>query len=394
MNGRKKLWLIPALVLVAALAVWFWFGRGEKAQTFMTAKVKRGDLELTVLASGLVEAENLVSVGAQVSGQLKSLKVELGDVVQAGQLVAEIDSLPQQNNLRTRTAALVAMRAQLAAKQASLKQAELIYQRQKMMRKTEAASQADFEAAEANLNVLKADIAAINAQIEQATIAVDTAKIDLGYTQINSPIDGVVVAIVTKEGQTVNANQTAPTIIMVARLDEMNIRAEISEADIVKIKPGQKAWFTILGEPDKRYPAELQSIEPAPETITNTNRIANAASSSSSAVYYIGILRVPNPEGKLRISMTAEVNIILDQVKDALLAPAAALGKKDKDGLYTVRVESKSGQYEESKVRVGLNNNVQAQILEGLEDGQKVVIGEAVPGAPAAQPGQRRPRIM
>jgi len=390
----KKLWITLALVAVAVAGVWFWRSHEEKPQGFMTAKLKRGDLEITVLASGLVQSENLVSVGAQVSGQVKSLKVELGDVVQTGQLVAEIDSLPQQNNLRTRTAALIAAKAQKAAQEASLQRAELTYQRQKLMRRSEAASQADFEAAEADLKVIKANIKALDAQIEQASIAVDSAKIDLGYTKINSPIDGVVVAIITKEGQTVNANQTAPTIIMVARLDEMNIRAEISEADIVRVKPRQKAWFTILGEPDKRYPAELQSIEPAPETITQTSSIANAASSSSSAVYYIGILRVPNPEGKLRISMTAEVNIILDQAKDVLLTPAAALGKKGKDGLYTVRVETASGRYEERRVKIGLNNNVQAQVLEGLTEGEKVVIGEALPAAAAGQSSRPRPPRM
>jgi len=392
----KKLWITLALVVAVAAGVWFWRGHEDKPQGLMTAKVKRGDLEITVLASGLVKSENLVSVGAQVSGQVKSLKVDLGDVVKAGQLVAEIDSLPQQNDLRTRTAALAAMKAQKAAQEASLKQAELAYQRQDVMRKSEAASQADFETAEANLNVIKANIAALDAQIEQASIAVDTAKINLGYTKINSPIDGVVVAIVTKEGQTVNANQTAPTIIMVARLDVMNIRAEISEADIVKVKPGQKAWFTILGEPDQRYPAQLQSIEPAPETITQTTTVANAASTSSSAVYYIGVLQVPNPEGKLRISMTAEVNIVLDQAKDTLLTPSAALGKKDKDGLYTVRVETAPGQYEERQVKIGLNNNVQAQVLAGLKEGEKVVIGEALPNQPAGQSSrpQRPPRMM
>ncbi|MDR3088622.1 MAG: efflux RND transporter periplasmic adaptor subunit [Desulfobulbaceae bacterium] len=396
MTGRKKLWLALAFLVVAGAGVWFWRDHKETPPGFMTAKVQRGDLEITVLASGLFESENLVSVGAQVSGQVKSLKVELGDVVKAGQLVAEIDSLPQQNSLRTKTAALAAVKAQKVAKEASYKQAELAYKRQKLMRKSEAASQADFEAAEANLAVLKAEIAALNAQIEQASIAVDTAKIDLGYTKINAPIDGVVVAIVTKEGQTVNANQTAPTIIMVARLDEMNIRAEISEADIVKVTPGQNAWFTILGEPDKRYPATLQSIEPAPETITQTSSVANAASSSSSAVYYIGILRVPNPEGKLRISMTAEINIVLNQAKNVLLAPSAALGKKDKDGLYAARIETAPGQYEERRVKVGLNNNVQAEILDGLTEGQKVVIGEALPAgaASAASQPRRPPRMM
>ncbi len=350
----------------------------------LTAPVSRGDVEITVLASGTVESDNLVSVGAQVSGQVKSLKVDLGDTVKAGQLVAEIDSLPQQNTLQTKTAALAAVRAQKLAKEASLRQAELAFQRQAQMYRGEAGSRADFESAEATLNVTKAEITALNAQIEQARIAVDTARLDLGYTQITSPIDGVVVAIVTKEGQTVNANQSAPTIIMVARLDLMTIRVEISEADVVRVKPGQRVYFTILGEPDNRYPATLQSIEPAPESVAKDNSSSSASTSSSStAIYYMGILAVPNPDGKLRISMTAQVNIVLEEAQNVLIVPAAALGHKNRDGRYKVRVKKDADTPEDRWVQVGLNNNVQAQILEGLSEGERVVIGEQTDAAAA-----------
>ncbi|MBV5318657.1 MAG: efflux RND transporter periplasmic adaptor subunit, partial [Desulfobulbaceae bacterium] len=256
----KNRWryLLPAIALtIVAIAGSFWYFRSDRRPAYMTASISRGDVEITVLASGTVESNNLVSVGAQVSGQLKVLKVALGDTVKVGQLVAEIDSLPQQNTLRNKTAALAAIRAQKQAKEASLRQAELAYKRQLQMLQGDAASRADFENAEATLNVTKAEIATLDAQIEQAKIAVDTAQLDLGYTKINSPIDGVVVAIVTKEGQTVNANQSAPTIIKVARLDRMTIKVEISEADVVRVKPGQRVFFTILGEPDSRYPAEL-----------------------------------------------------------------------------------------------------------------------------------------
>jgi len=394
---KRSRWryLLPAALLVLAVAggALYYFGR-DKQPGYMTAPVSRGDLETTVLASGTVESENMVSVGAQVSGQLKSLKVELGDTVKAGQLVAEIDSLPQQNTLRTQTAALAAVRAEKQAKEASLKQAELAYKRQSLMLRGDAASREDFEAAEATLQVLRAEITALDAQIEQAKIAVDTAQLDLGYTKISSPIDGVVVAIVTKEGQTVNANQTAPTIIKVARLDRMTIKVEISEADVVRVQPGQRVYFTILGEPDRQYPAVLQSIEPAPESIENddsTSSSSSASSSSSStAIYYMGILEVPNPDGKLRISMTTQVNIVLAEAKNVLTIPSAALGTKDKEGRYQLRVETGPNTFNEQWVQIGLNNNVQAEVVDGLTEGQRVVIGEQVSAAAAPATTMRR----
>ncbi|MCL1979540.1 MAG: biotin/lipoyl-binding protein, partial [Proteobacteria bacterium] len=149
--------MAPLLVLLAALAAAsISIFSKDKRSDYMTAIVSRGNVEATVLANGTVESDNLVSVGAQVSGQLKSLKVELGDSVRAGQLVAEIDSLPQQNTLRTRTAALNSVLAQRQAKEASLTLAELTYKRQTLMYKGDAASREDAETAEANLKVMRA----------------------------------------------------------------------------------------------------------------------------------------------------------------------------------------------------------------------------------------------
>ena len=364
----------------------------------MTAQVTRGSLETTVLASGEIEADNLVSVGAQVSGQLKSLTVALGDRVKAGQLVAEIDSLPQQNTLRTKKAALDAILAEKKAKEASLFLAELTYKRQKKMLKGDAASREDFETAEANLKVVQAEIKSLDAQIEQAKIAVNTAQIDLGYTKITSPIDGVVVAIVTKEGQTVNANQTAPTIIKVANLERVTVKVEISEADVVKVQPGQRVYFTILGEPDNQISTVLKSIEPAPESISTdssstSSSSSSSTSSSSTAIYYMGVLDVPNPEGKLRISMTTQVNIVLSEAKETLVIPSAALGGKDRQGRYMVQVVDGPEQTHAQWVTIGLNNNVQAEVLSGLSEGQQVVIGDksALTATPSTGMRRRRP---
>ena len=382
-----------AILLIAALAA-VWYLRRDTKPGYMTAAVKQGNIELTVLASGTMESDNMVSVGAQVSGQLKTLKVDLGDTVKAGQLVAEIDFLPQQNALRTKKAALAVVQAQKKAKEAALQQAERTFARQSMMLKSEASSKENFDAAEASLQTIKAEIAALDAQIEQARIAVDNAQLDLGYTKITSPIDGVVVAIVTKEGQTVNANQTAPTIIKVARLDRMSIRVEISEADVVKVKPGQKVYFTILGEPERRYPAVLKSIEPAPESVAKetTSNSTATTSSTNTAIYYIGLLDVPNPEGKLRISMTAQVYIVLAERQDVLLIPSAALGKKNRDGSYLVQIEQSAGQIVEQPVKIGLNTNVEAEVLEGLQSGQQVVIGILDKSAPVSSSSTRMRR--
>lgn len=349
----------------------------KETDAILTAAVVRGDIENTVLATGTLEAFEQVDVGAQVSGQLMTLNVELGDKVKKDQLIGEIDSLPQQNALKNAQAALDNMRAQRTARQASLKQSELAYKRLKQLVDADAAARSDYESAEAALDTARADIAALDAQIKQAEIAADTAKVNLGYTKITAPMDGVVVAIVTKAGQTVNANQTAPTIIRLADLDTMTVKAQIAEADVTKVTPGQSVYFTILGEPDHRYYTTLRAVEPAPDTETSSTSSSSSSSSSTQAIYYNGLLDVPNPESKLRISMTAEVSIVLGEAKNALTIPVSALGKKQEDGGYKVTVVSGDGKKESRIVKTGINNNILVEITEGLKEGEQVLTGEA-----------------
>ena len=239
--------LIAVVLLIIAYGVRAAFFSAPPPPTFAVAEVTRGNLEDSVLASGTMDAIERVSVGAQATGQLKSLKVALGDRVKKGQLVAEIDDLTQQNELRNAQAALQTRRAERAAKVATLKQAELAFRRQRQMLAADASSREAYETAEATLGVTRADISSLDAQIVQAEIQVDTAKVNLGYTRIVSPIDGIVVAVVTKEGQTVNSFQSAPTIIKVAQVATMTIKAQISEADVTRVKPGLPVYFTILG---------------------------------------------------------------------------------------------------------------------------------------------------
>jgi macrolide-specific efflux system membrane fusion protein len=370
------------------------------APRYATAHAVLADLEETVLASGTLQAFKQVSVGAQASGQLKSLKVALGEQVEKGQLIAEIDSLTQQNSLRTAQAALESVRAQRVAKQALVKSAELAWRRQNEMFAQNASSREAFESAEATMNTTRADVAALDAQIAQATIAVDTAKINLGYTKITAPIAGIVVAVVTQEGQTVNANQQAPTIVKLAKLDTLTVKAQISEADIIRVSPGQQVYFTILGEPDNRYHATLRAIEPAPDSIStdtttssstsSSSTSSSTSSSSSSAIYYNGLFEVPNPDKKLRISMTAQVNIVLKQTRQAVSIPATALGKRSSAGTYPVRVLGKDGAVDTRQVTVGINNTVNAEILRGLQAGEIVIVGDSTGVAEKAAAGNNR----
>jgi len=385
--------IVLALAAVAALVVGakLLLFPAKEAPRFATAAAVRGDIEDAVLATGTVQAFKQVSVGAQVSGQVKSLKVQLGQRVKKGELIAEIDSTTQQNTVRNAEAALENVRAQQASQQASLIEAELAYKRQKQLLDADAGARADFEAAEAKRNTTRASIAALQAQIKQAEITADTAKVNLGYTRIVSPIDGIVVALVAQEGQTVNSNQTTPTIIKVAQLDTVTVKTQISEADVIKVRAGLPVYFTILGDPDTRYTAQLRTIEPATDAILteSTASSSNNATSSSSttAIYYNGLFDVPNPDNRLRISMTAQVSIVRAQARGAVIIPASALGQRSRDG-YTVRVLDSQGQPQPRKIRVGINNNVNAEVTEGLAEGEQVVVAESA--APGGASGMRR----
>lgn len=387
--NRWRYALLALLLTGLAAGVKLYFFPANKAPAFVTATAALGDLEQSVLATGTLQAFKQVSVGAQASGQIKSLNVALGDSIKKGQLIAEIDAMKQENDLRNTQAALLSAEALLGSRQALLKQAELNFQRQKELLSADAIARQTYEQAEATLGTSRADIKTSEAQIAQARIAADTAQVNLSYTRILAPMDGVVVALVAQQGQTVNANQSAPIIIKLALLDTITVKAQISEADVVRVKPGQKVYFTILGAPDKRYYTTLRSVEPAPDSIvTDTATSVNTAN----AIYYNGLLDVPNPDGLLRISMTAQVYIVLNEAKGVITIPSAAITQSGRRGAASVRLVTAEGKAEKREVKVGIDNNVNAQILEGLAVGDKVVLSEApAPGSQAAQ--RQTPRM-
>jgi membrane fusion protein, macrolide-specific efflux system len=344
--------------------------------TYITAPVARMDLEESVLATGILKAFKTVAVGAQVNGQLKTLHVALGDTVKKGQLLAEIDPVLPLNNLRDSEAQVENLRAQKRSKQSLLKQYQLACQRQSEMYARDATSRADLENAQAQLEGTRYDIRALEAQIKKAIIAVGTAQANLGYTRIHAPIDGTVISIDTEEGQTVISNQTATTILTLATLDTMTVKAKISEADVTRVKPGLPTYFTLLGDSDTRYYGKLRTIEPSPVSSGTTTSGTASSGSSGSAIYYYGLFEVPNPDNRLKVSMTTQVTVVLKQAKQALCIPVSALGERQKDGKTTVRVLV-GDQAETRTIRTGVSNNVQIQVLDGLREGEKVIIGDS-----------------
>ncbi|MDO5652562.1 MAG: efflux RND transporter periplasmic adaptor subunit [Brachymonas sp.] len=438
----RRWWLLLAAVLLVLLGwgAYRMFFASEPAAPLITAAVERGDIEDAVLATGTIQASKLINVGAQVSGQVKKLYVKLGDTVKAGQQIADVDAITQENALQDAQAALTSARAQKTAREASLAQAQQNFERQKYMFERDATSRQDYQNAQQALAAARADLTNSSTTITQAEVRVKTARTNLGYARITAPMDGTIVSIVTDEGQTMNAVQSAPTVVKLAQLDTMTIQSLISEADVPRIKPGMSAYFTILGQPERQHEATLRTVEPGPSNMTSYDPNA-ATANSSNAVYYNGLLDAPNPNGTLRIGMTAQVSIVLDSAKDALLIPAGALGRPEggrrgrgggagnassaaaqasapangaltpasgasapgprrgdgKPGrLYTVRVatgEPGKEVIEERQVRIGLNNRVHAVVLEGLQEGEKVVVGDATGPTNSRMSGRARVRL-
>ncbi|PYB74208.1 efflux RND transporter periplasmic adaptor subunit [Rhizobium wuzhouense] len=349
---------------------------GSDLEPEFTQPVALGTIEETVLANGVLEPARMVNVGSQVSGQLKILHVQLGQSVRQGDIIAEIDSTAQSNALRSARAALANVRAQRAGRLVQLQQARQAYQRQRILINRSVTSTANLETADAAFKALEAEVEALEAQIVQATVEVENAESNLGYTRVQAPMDGVVVAVVAKPGQTLNAVQAVPTIVVLAQLDVMRVKVQISEADIGRVHQGQDLRFTIMGSPDKPIPAKLEQIEPAPSTLAtdSSSQAGITGQPASQAVYYNGLFTTPNTDGRLRPSMTAAVTISSGKATDVPLMPWAALTNREADGRYRVKVRSSEGVISERHVRIGLTDRIHAQVLEGISAGEHVVL--------------------
>jgi macrolide-specific efflux system membrane fusion protein len=372
----KSPFAILLLVGVVAAGIVYKYTMTQQVESvFITDVVKRGNIENVVLTNGVLYPSKLVSVGAQVSGLIANMNVQLGDNIKQGDLIAQIDNLTQQNALKEAEASLKSINAQFRAKQAQIKGAQSEFTRKKNMLADEATSQAEYDVAESTLAVYRADLDQLSAEKEESIISVDNAKLDLGYTTITSPIDGTVIYVSVEEGQTVNNNQGTPSIIELAQLDVMTIKAQVSEADIINVRAGQEVYFTIMGSTTNKYRGALRAIEPGPTLLSGDDSALIIG--DDEAIYYNALFDVENPDNMLRFGMTAQVSIILAKAVDALLVPSQVLVKKSGSNVsYQVLVKH-NDQTQYRDVEVGINNKIYAQILSGLNEGEEIVIGQS-----------------
>lgn len=371
---RKGFYALATLVLILLVAgtVALYVRVSSTAAPQASVVIERGDIEKTVLATGILKPSVQVNVGAQVNGQLKKLYVNAGDRVTKGQLLAEIDPTLQESELRKSEAALVSAVAQKEAAQFTLIQYQLELKRQLRMDRDGSGTKSNLEDAQTKVDTQKAQIKVNQSQIIQAQMALETAKANLGYTRILAPVDGQVLGIVTKEGQTVVSSQTAPTILVLANVDTMTVQTRISETDILKVRPGQPLWFYVVADPKRRYQSVMGILQDAPnEALQDDN--TRAQSQQSSAVYYNGVFSVPNPEHLLRTSMTAQVFIVTEQAKNVLRLPMMALGQPQGRDSYYVQV-IKGDAIEKRLIQVGINDRQFVEVKEGLSEGEHVVI--------------------
>jgi len=398
--------VLVALAAGGAYGVHAWTARAGAGDQLTVATVQRGDLEDTVTATGILQPRDYVDVGTQVSGQLEKLAVEIGSRVKAGQLIAEIDPTVYRSRVEADQAQLRTQQAQLVDKQAQLTLAEQQHDRQVNMMKDNATTQDALETSEAAWRSAQAQIDVLKAQIEQTQSTLRGDQASLSYTKIYAPMSGTVVAQSAKQGQTLNANQQAPVIVRIADLSTMTVQSQVSEADVSKLRPRMPVYFTTLGDTGQRWNGALRQINPTPETVNNV-------------VLYDALFDVDNRDGALMTQMTAQVFFVAAQAKGAVLVPVSALrpatapadprrGARTTDaaaavdprtslanGPAVVRVVAPDGSVASRDVRVGMVSRVSAQIVSGLEPGERVVVGQraAAPAAAAKPATGSRPMM-
>jgi macrolide-specific efflux system membrane fusion protein len=393
-------WLTAACLLLAAGGYYgwrYWLAPQDAANNVLTAVVVQGDLEDTITATGSLQPKEFVDVGTQVSGQLKRVLVELGAIVRAKDLLAEIDPSVYLSKADADRAQLSNQAAQLTDKEAQQVLAELQLTRQTNMMREDASTAEALQSAQAAARSARAQVLSIKAQMEQTASTLRGDDANLSYTKIYAPIGGTVVSQAAKQGQTLNANQQAPIVMRIADLSIMTVQAQVSEADVPKLKIGMDVYFTTLGGSSRRYYGKLRQIPPTPSVLNNV-------------VLYDALFDVPNPKQLLMTQMTAQVFFVLASAKNAVQVPLTALragsaqGKASgntrqgraaqsadpraqfRDGLAQVSVVDKKGVVTAREVQVGVMTRVAAEIVKGLAPGEVVVIGSKAaerPDAPA-----------
>ena len=379
---KTKILIILLILGVGGYFIYdnFFKVKDEKLE-FITKKAKKGSFSKKVDATGEIFATELIDVGAQVSGQIKKLYVKLGDQVKKGDMIASIDSSTQQNSIDNKEAQLAIYKAQLESAKVALNIAKTQFDRENALFAKNATSKQEFESAKNTFSANSAKIKELEAQIKQTNIELSTAKINLGYTKITAPRDGTVVSVQVEEGQTVNANQTTPTIVNIADLSHVKMKMQIAEGDITKIKVGTPVEYSILSEPTKKFQTTVSSIDPGLTTLSDgsygssssSKSSYSSSSSSSSAVYYYAQSIVDNKDGILRIGMTTQNELLIANVEDAIIVPSIGI-KKDENGTFVYVL--KDGKPVKTAVKTGIKDNLDTQIISGINEGDEIITSQ------------------
>lgn len=368
MNRINKTILFLLIFCVLIFCSWMYYSNlipkdGRKNSVLI--EILKGDIESVVTSQGTLEPKDYVDIGAQVSGMIDKMHVESGDSVKKGDLIAEIDPDVFRATVLANKAQLANLKAQKEEKEVNVRQAQQKLERNARLYQSKAVSQEILQDSENTLDIAKANLRAIQAQIEQAKSTLDLAQTNLEFTKIYSAMDGTVVSEEVVEGQTINANQTTPTIVQVANLDIMTVVAEVAEADIMKLSEGMDVYFNTLGSGERKWHGVVRQIEPTPVE-------------ENDVVLYNVLVDVENKDGTLMRGMTTQMFFIIASVKDVPLIPVSALTRRVKDQdtdsgkAYRVMVEEENSP-KPKIIIVGVSNRIHAGIVEGLAVGDKII---------------------
>lgn len=383
---RKKLGVVAAAVLCVIVAGVVWSGTRNAAR-FETAPVARGNIEASVTAIGTLQPMSSVEVGAQVSGQITHIHVQSGDVVKKGQLLVEIDASVFEATVEAGRAQQSDLRAQLAEQRALHRLAAQQHERQQQMHRDEATRLEDVQTAEANLAAAAARIEQLQARIVQTQSSLKADEARLGYARIYAPMAGTVIGVDAKEGQTLNATYQTPTLMRIADLSTMTVWTTVSEADIRRVKAGQAAYFSTLAGDRRRWNGTVRQVLPAPpQPATSSQSSSGTQAPASKVVQYTVLFDVDNKDAELLPQMTAQVSFVTASARDILIAPLGALQPvEEKPGMYRARILDASQKPQVRDVRAGVGDRLAVQVLDGLREGDLLIVGEA-----ESQEGKRR----
>jgi len=336
-----------------------------------TVTAQRGDIRDTISATGKLQLHKWADVYPQIGGQVKDVPVAIGDTVKADQPLIEITPTQQPTKAESNRAQMARLQADLADQRAQLDFAELQFKRQTQLKAQNATREEAFESARMSASSANARVDAITAQIREleATLKIDEEARQ--KTMVKAPMAGTVVSLAARTGQMVTAAQPAAPLLRIADLSDMTVAARVAENDVTRLRPGMDASFTTPGYPGKHWSGKLRQVIPIP---------ADGTGDQGKQAFYIVLFEVKNPNHALMSGMSAQVQFVVAQAKDALLLPVKALGAPDDDGLYEVNVVDNARQISPRKLKVGVRAGQQAQILAGLDEGDKVLVGPVPKG--------------